>query len=301
MTGHVIAVANMKGGVGKTATVVMLSHALAADDAASSVVIVDVDAQASASFCTAGDLLHSQLIEGGLTTDAFIEDLLVKRLDRALTSYVRPNVSAVMHNGTQLNISLIASSPALRGIERGLIHALTRSGYDMARIEAEMCTIMASHLAELRKRYAYILIDCAPGISLMTEAAIRVADLVVVPTIPDYLSVLGLNAFRSNVWNDLVDADGKLPTPKRPPHVLITRKKNVLTHQQTISALTTQAQRRKPDFKLFRSMIPEAALVPAALEQTATNFPLFLRLWGNLVPELQSLVNEINSSLSRRP
>lgn len=299
--GHVIAVANMKGGVGKTATVIMLSHALAADDSRKNVLIMDVDAQASASFCTAGDALHTQLIESGLTTDAFLDDFLAKKLDRTLASYVRPAVSNVMHNGNALDISLIASSPALRGIERGLIHALTRSGYDMARIEGEMCSIMAAHLAELRRRYAYVLVDCAPGISLMTEAAIRVADLVVVPTIPDYLSVLGLNAFRRNVWNDLVNADGNLPKPSRPAHVLITRRKsNVNAHQQTVASLTAQAQAMKPDFKLFRAMIPEAALVPMALERTATDYPLFLSLWGNLVPELQSLVNEVKSALSRR-
>lgn len=299
--GHVIAVANMKGGVGKTATVIMLSHALAADDSAKKVLIMDVDAQASASFCTAGDALHTELIEGGLTTDAFLEDFLAKNIDRTLAGYVRPAASNVMHNGNVLDISLIASSPALRNVERGLIHALTRSGYDMARIEAEMCSIMVAHLGELRRKYAYILVDCAPGISLMTEAAIRVADLVVVPTIPDYLSVLGLNAFRRNVWNDLVDADSKLPKPPRPAHVLITRRRsNVNSHQQTVASLSAQAQARRPDFKLFRSMIPEAAVVPVALEKTATDFPLFLSLWGNLVPELQSLVNEVKSALSRR-
>jgi cellulose biosynthesis protein BcsQ len=300
--GHVIAVANMKGGVGKTATVLMLSHALAANANGSRILIIDTDAQASVSFCTAGDALHAELIRSGKTTDAFLEDYWRSGRNPHLADYVRPAVGRVMHNNRALDISLIAASPGLRAIERGLIHALTRpapnTGYQhsMEQIEAEICRIIAPQLAELRRQFDFILVDCAPGISLMTEAAIRIADLVIVPTIPDYLSVLGLNAFTHSVWANLVDTRAH----SRQPHVLITRfRMNVNAHLSTVAALIGLAQQPHPGFRLFSVKIREAAAVPVAIENAATGYPLFQNLWGGaLVSDLQTLVNEVRSALA---
>ncbi len=301
MSGRVIAVANMKGGVGKTATVVALSQALAAENPRNRILAVDTDAQASASFCLAGDELHTRLINRGLTIDAFLQEFLLDRRERPLADFIRPNVSTVSHANAQLDISLLASSPRLRIVERNLIHALTRAGRDMAHIEREMCALMARELGELRERYDFILLDCAPGISLLTEAAIRVADLVIVPTIPDYLSVLGLNAFNRNVWKETVNGGQIRPRPPRLPHVLVTRRRaNVGSHDLAVELLFNWAKARPPEFHVFATVIPETTQVPIALERTATHYPTFLGLWDRLVPKLQSLVREIMTALGSR-
>jgi chromosome partitioning protein len=79
MAGKLIAIANMKGGVGKTTTVVSLAEALAADNPSASILVVDLDPQAGASVCLAGDDLLGKIIMDGRTVDAFLEDRLIKK------------------------------------------------------------------------------------------------------------------------------------------------------------------------------------------------------------------------------
>ena len=122
MTGKVIAVANMKGGVEKTATVVALAEALASGGESVSVLVIDADAQANASICIAGDDILFELISNGKTIDAF---------------------------------------------------ELTERKFVLDAIIGHILRLMKSELARSAKKYDYILVDCAPGISPLSEASIR--------------------------------------------------------------------------------------------------------------------------------
>jgi chromosome partitioning protein len=193
MSAKVIGVANMKGGVGKTATVVALAEALAASGYR--VLVIDLDPQANASICLAGESLLATLIARKATIEAFLESHLLGNKRMAFADCIRNNVSNVSHRNHQLSISLLPSSPNLRHFEQKIIHDLTQRKMSWSDITKGLFAVMSGQLSKSRKAFDFILIDCAPGISVLTEVSIRLADLIIVPTIADFLSTFGLQTF----------------------------------------------------------------------------------------------------------
>ena len=295
MMGKVIAVANMKGGVGKTATVVGLAEVLAASGA--SVLVLDLDPQASASICLAGDTLLAQLIEAGRTIDAYLEDRMLGRQRIDLGRCVHPHVSDVTHNGQLLRIALLASSPALRLLEREVMFDLTERGYSLNAIVGQLFRLFEGQLERSARDYEYVLMDCAPGISALTEVAIRSADLVLVPTIPDFLSTYGLQAFCKSLWTGEIARRTTLAKPPR-AHVLITRMRETLEQNRTVERMRKERTATDPAFDLFETEVPEAAAIPEALAKTG-QWPTFNTKWGsNIVSVLGQLAEETKEALN---
>ena len=168
----VYAVANQKGGVGKTTTVVNVGAYLAA--AEKRVLVVDMDPQANATSSLGVDkhtIRHS-------VYDALVRD---QPMERALTLTKR------------LGLDLIPSTRALAGAEIELVGMLAR----------ERRLLQA--LQPLRDRYDYVLIDCPPSLGLLTINALTAADELIIPIQCEYLPMEGLAELLHTV--DLVRAN----------------------------------------------------------------------------------------------
>jgi chromosome partitioning protein len=296
MSGKVIAVANMKGGVGKTATVVGLAECLAAETQ-KDVLVIDFDPQANASICLAGDARLAALIEEKRTIEVFIENQLLGDKSMRVDECIRSHVSNVTHLGEQLPVSLLPSSPKLRNLEYKLIHQLTRHKMSWDQIAQGLWAMISLQLRQTKKNYDYVLIDCAPGISALTEASVRMADLVIVPTIPDFLSTFGLEAFcHTVVKGETFDAAARRK-PKRIPHVLVSRRRNVNEHKETVASIRQEASKEKPVFHVFDTEIPECIDVPKALRKIDTCPTLGDKWRWRVLPALESFANETKEAL----
>lgn len=291
LPGGVIAVVNMKGGVGKTTTVVSLSETLAALDQ-KPVLVVDVDAQANASYCLAGNQTLTSLIEANRTADAYFEAALLDGARQPMRELICDRVSSATHLGSRLEVALLASSPALRMVEREIIHKLTEKKYSLHAIEGQAEELLRKDLSQLRESYKYIIFDCAPGISAFTSAAIRVADLVIVPTIPDFLSHLGLTAFVKRVINE-----NRSPEDARPTRVLITRRRLINQHATYVDLIQQMAAQPGADFSVLETAVKEMVALSNALGLGGLPITYRQKYRPNVVDVLTALATDIKDAL----
>ncbi len=152
-----IAVANQKGGVGKTTTAVNLSAALV--ERGRSVLLIDLDPQMN----TTSGLGLRETVEGG-TYDALLENIPIERLVVA----------------TNAGVALLAASPELAGAEVELVPQMARE----FRLRRALEPVLA--------QYDFIMIDCPPSLGLLTVNALAAADEVLVPVQCEYLALEGL-------------------------------------------------------------------------------------------------------------
>jgi chromosome partitioning protein len=158
--GKIIAIANQKGGVGKTTTSINLASSLAVLEYRT--LIIDADPQAN----TTSGL--------NFNPDSKEQDTLYEVLigERTVESVIKPT-------GVD-NLDIITSHINLVGAEIEMLEAEGRE------------SLLKNALAPIRADYDYIIIDCSPSLGLITINTLTAADSVIIPVQPEYFALEGL-------------------------------------------------------------------------------------------------------------
>jgi cellulose biosynthesis protein BcsQ len=195
----VISIVNMKGGVGKTTLSIALVDYIGAV-CGKPVCLVDLDAQSNASYAMCGEERYEHTITKRLTIDHFFLSHGRMFGGEQLDEYIQPQISRLEE---QPPISLIASSPRLRLVERQILLKLARTNFFDEELEGRAGQALRDGFKEITSSGTYVVADSAPGISGFSVAALRASDLVVAPVNPDYLSAIGLDLLGREIFPKL--------------------------------------------------------------------------------------------------
>ena len=220
----VIAIANQKGGVGKTAVSSNLSVGLAMNG--KKVMVIDADPQ--------GNLTSSL----GIDNADELENTLASFIEREITERQIELSEYIMHN--EEGVDIMPCNIKLAGMDYMIMNALSRE------------YLLDAFVSNIRDKYDYILIDCSPSLNLVTINVLTASDSVIIPVEASYLSMTGLQQLLASIGSTKRKLNRKLEVEG----IVINKVNTRTNHEKDIIGKLREAYGSQ--IKIFDVMIPES-------------------------------------------
>jgi chromosome partitioning protein len=290
------AIANLKGGVGKSTTTVMLADGLA-HFYGMNVLVIDLDPQANSSQMLLTEIGVQAASDQGKGVHHVLEHFMAGKPPSA-APFIMPNAVtleelrlAEEHDKRNGWISSLPAHPQLRLREL----SLEEEWYGKSGTPTTLSNALAKYFHEaftpLIPLYDVILMDCPPHLSPLARAGLSIADMFVTPTIADSVSTWGTKQFSDWV--------GKFIAPDLPNRnfVLITRFRDTKYARQVASDLREIYLKDR----WFGPVIPESVHVLNAMDRAAPDsYNTFRGKYAGVTGDVRRLAERFTDFLSQR-
>jgi chromosome partitioning protein len=256
----IIAIANQKGGVGKTTTTSNLGIGLVRQG--KKVLLIDADAQGS---------LTASL---GYTEPDSLEITLATIMGKLINDEELKPMEGVLHH--EEGVDLMPGNIELSGMEVSLVNVMSRE------------LVLRSYLEGIKDSYDYILIDCMPSLGMITINAFAGADSILIPVQAAYLPVKGLEQLIKTIGKVKRQINSKLEIEG----ILLTMVDSRTNYAKDISGMLWEAYGNR--VRIFTNSIPISV---RAAEISAEGVSIYHHdPKGRVAVAYQSLTDEVIAS-----
>ena len=253
----IIALANQKGGVGKSTTTINLGVGIA--KRGKKVLLIDADSQGN---------LTTML---GIRQPDELSATLATNLEKIILDKPLNKTEGIVKCSE--GVDLLPSNIELSGLEAALVNTMSRE------------TVLRNCLKVLREKYDYIIVDCSPSLGMLTINSLAFADTVLIPVQAQYLSMKGLEQLIRTIFKVKMHINKKLEISG----ILITMANMRTNYSKELVALLHQNYDGK--LHIFQEYIPMSI---KAAEISAEGTSIYIHdKNGKVAKAYESFVQEV--------